>query len=404
MQRNEIVVGLLWHSLNSDNLGVGALTVAHMKIIDDAANRLNIEVKYIIICWKDERQPYFSRPNIEIKALRMTDFARLKDGLISAVQRCDIVLDIGAGDSFADIYGASRIVKMLLAQNIVLFLGKPLVLSPQTIGPFKNPLIRRLATNVMNRTRAVVTRDTISSDFTRSMSQKCQLIEATDVALLLPYDTNDRVKCAGEKIRVGINVSGLLFHGGYNRNNMFDLTVDYSFVVRNIIEYFLVEHDCEVHLIGHVLTRSFSQSQPMNSDKMLIEDDYQTNLILAKHYPGVIVAPEFVGPSDAKSYIATMDFMLGARMHACIAALSSGVPVLPMAYSRKFAGMFGTIGYHCNVDCTKESGTEIMSMVKEAFLKRKTLKQQADAAFHIGVERLTRYRNLLEDCFAEIIQ
>src|SRR3546814_10027971 len=32
-------------------------------------------------------------------------------------------------------------------------------------------------------------------------------------------------------------------------------------------------------------------------------------------------------------------------MHACIAAFSSGTPVMPVAYSRKFSGLFGTLGY-----------------------------------------------------------
>ena len=46
---------------------------------------------------------------------------------------------------------------------------------------------------------------------------------------------------------------------------------------------------------------------------------------------------------------------MGARMHACIAAFSSGVPVVPMAYSRKFEGLFGSLGYDRTVDCTADS-------------------------------------------------
>ena len=68
--------------------------------------------------------------------------------------------------------------------------------------------------------------------------------------------------------------------------------------------------------------------------------------ILRARYPRAIVAPAFRTPVEAKSYIAGMDFFAGARMHACIAAVSSGVPVYPLAYSRKFNGLFvETLGY-----------------------------------------------------------
>ena len=41
--------------------------------------------------------------------------------------------------------------------------------------------------------------------------------------------------------------------------------------------------------------------------------------------PGTVLAPRFSTPSEAKTYIAGLDFFMGARMHACIAAFSSGV-------------------------------------------------------------------------------
>jgi polysaccharide pyruvyl transferase WcaK-like protein len=38
------------------------------------------------------------------------------------------------------------------------------------------------------------------------------------------------------------------------------------------------------------------------------------------------------------------DFFVGSRMHACIAALSQGIPTVGVAYSRKFAGVFDIVG------------------------------------------------------------
>ena len=48
---------------------------------------------------------------------------------------------------------------------------------------------------------------------------------------------------------------------------------------------------------------------------------------------------------EAKSIISAMDIFIGARMHATIAAISSGVATIPFSYSRKFEGLFNYLNY-----------------------------------------------------------
>lgn len=378
MQDGKLRIGLLWHSLNSDNLGVGALTVAHLEILRDVLAGLGREAEFTIFCWTDPRPFYFTRPGIEIAQLRMKDIV-LPNRFAAACRRCDVVFDIGAGDSFADIYGAGRIWRMLLAQNIVLLTGRPLVLSPQTIGPFTRRWARRLALNVMRRASAVATRDALSTGFAREMGYRGDLIEATDVALRLPFEP-PAPRSPDGRVRVGLNVSGLLFSGGYTRDNMFGLKADYPELVRGIVRWFHDRGDCEVHLVGHVISKDHA-----------VEDDRSAGLALAAEFPGTIVAPDFAGPSEAKSYIAGMDFFMGARMHACIAAFSSGVPVVPMAYSRKFEGLFGTLGYARTADCRTEDAETIMARIRDGFENRDRLKAEAAAALATGLDRLGAY-------------
>ena len=45
-----------------------------------------------------------------------------------------------------------------------------------------------------------------------------------------------------------------------------------------------------------------------------------------------------------KGVIGLCDFFIGSRMHACIAALSQGIPTVAVAYSPKFKGVFDSIG------------------------------------------------------------
>ena len=48
--------------------------------------------------------------------------------------------------------------------------------------------------------------------------------------------------------------------------------------------------------------------------------------------------------NEVKWVIGQCEFFIGSRMHACIAALSQGIPAVGLAYSGKFNGVFRTIG------------------------------------------------------------
>ncbi len=189
-------------------------------------------------------------------------------------------------------------------------------------------------------------------------------------------------------VRIGINVSGLLMDGGYTRDNMFGLQMDYPQLMRDIARHFTDHPDgCELHLVPHVISW----------ERGALEDDYAASVKLAEDFPGAIVAPPFASPSEAKSYIASMDFFMGARMHACIAAFSSGIPVVPMAYSRKFAGLFGALGYDETVDCTTQGAEDIKARIFGAYERRESMARAQQAALAIGLERLERYETALGD-------
>lgn len=374
-----LTVGLMWHSAASDNLGVGALTVSQIAIVEAVAVQIGRPVRFVILGWKEASEPYVTGPNIRAGQLRTRDLLNPK-GFLAMVRECDLVLDIGAGDSFSDIYGTNRFLKYIAAKMTVHAAGRPLIVSPQTIGPFKRPWVRRLALASLHRSAAVFARDALSIDFLRSTGFKDPVQLASDVALRLPY-TPPAPRAAEGPVRVGINVSGLLMNGGYTGANMFGLTVDYPGLMRRIIARFAAESGCEVHLVPHVI-----------SERMPVEDDWRASQALQAEIPGrIVLAPKFATPSQAKSYIAGLDFFMGARMHACIAAFSSGVPVVPMAYSRKFGGLFDALGYGYTVDCTKEDAQAIEDKILAHFRDRDILRQDGAAALALGQQRLSVY-------------
>ena len=380
---------LIMHSTRSDNLGVGALTVSEVAIIRDIARDLNHPIHITVMDWKDPRAPYVTGDDVTVRDLDGRVMINPR-GYFAQARKADMVIDIGGGDSFADIYGGRRLRRMFVLKFLTHLAGTPLVMAPQTVGPFQKPVSKWAAKLSMRLCKIVATRDQLSTKAARDMGVTRDLIEASDGALRLPFDAP--AKTDGPT-KVGINVSGLLMGGGYTGKNEFGLQMDYPGLIHDLINHFQ-SLGTEVHLVPHVI---------VPAGRMAGEDDYSASVALQKEFPDTVVAPAFETPSEAKTYIAGMDFFMGARMHACIAAFSSGVPVVPMAYSRKFAGLFGSIGYDHTVDCTSEAADAIKDKIIAGYENRDTLAAEAATALETGRGKLRTYEDALKSLCQSLI-
>jgi polysaccharide pyruvyl transferase WcaK-like protein len=383
----EIKVVLLWHSATSDNFGVGALTDSQMEICESAARRANVKLTCTVIGTEGGSRYAIGGTVVERSAsLSLKKIFSHNSEYRKKLRECDLVLDIGEGDSFTDIYGSKRYFLLLSTKILALIAGKPLILSPQTIGPFNRWWARLGARFVMRRCEKIIARDGLSAEFVRSLGISINLSEAIDVAFRLPYERK-----AGEKselTRIGLNVSGLLYSGGYDGSNQFGLSLDYRLLMRKLLDAWTSAPKTEVWLIPHVVPDNI----PKDDDRVAIED-------LMKAYPSIKVAPSFSGPRAAKSFIAGMDFVSGARMHACIAAFSAGVAVVPVAYSRKFSGLFSALDYPWVVDARADSTSDALEKILTACKNRVELKARVGAGNEIAANRLMGYEDTLVDVF-----
>lgn len=280
-------------------------------------------------------------------------------------KNADFIFDIGQGDSFADIYGRQRFEWIDKIHKLAIKLKKPYCLLPQTIGPFKDAAVREEANRSIRLSNLVMARDKQSYDYViQNVPEQKHIDEYTDVAFFMPYKKREFDK---NFIHVGLNVSALLWNGGYTRNNQFGLKVEYQSLVCAIIDYFLSLGNVKLHLIPHVV-----------QSERDVENDYEVSCELYYKYnhPNLVLSELFFGPIEAKNYISGMDFFMGARMHSTIGAFSSGVPVIPMAYSRKFNGLFiDTLNYPHMVDMKADSERKNLQTIRESFEQRNALKE-----------------------------
>lgn len=291
--------------------------------------------------------------------------------VLGELRSCAVAIDLTGGDSFADIYGLKRLAVTLFDKELVLRSGTPLVLAPQTLGPFSNRLGRVLSLRVLDRASEVFARDELSQASLSGLKREVKV--ATDIAVTLPWDKGSGDQDSAQPTAadtVGVNVSGLLWNGGYTGANQFGLRADYREYTRQLITALTLEGH-QVQLVPHVLSR------PGESP---VEDDAAACRELADQFPQCTIAPAFRSPVEAKSVIATLGCFIGARMHSTIAALTSGVATVPVAYSRKFAGFFHHIGYDALVDLRELPTQSAVSATLEHVTRRQELARSADAA------------------------
>lgn len=384
-----VAIGLLWHSDRSGNLGVGALTVGNIALVRGVAAEIGIVPHFVILGFNDHGRPYIDEPDVAFAPLGTATAARFA----VTVGRMDCVLDIGGGDSFTDIYPLKRFAWIILSKVATIAQRVPLVFSPQTIGPFLGGSAAKRALNAlarwsMRRGRAVVVRDDRSRDAVRALVPGVEPVYAVDVAFALPW-TPPPPRTGPP--RIGLNVSGLLWHGGHTGKGEFGLGYDYPALTTGLIEALLARGDVTVELICHV-----------NGEPGSNEDDGAVADLLARRYPALVRVPGFASPSAAKSHIAGLDALVAARMHACIAAFSSGVPVVPISYSRKFEGLFGSLGYARLVPFTGMTTDAALAFILAALADRAALRTEIAAGLQQVETRLDAYRDVLRTLFRSL--
>jgi colanic acid/amylovoran biosynthesis protein len=282
--------------------------------------------------------------------------------IVRTIRKASAVLDISGGDSFSDIYGKRRFVAVTQPKHLALDSGTPLVLMPQTYGPFEDKARRAEASDIVQRCRLAFARDERSFLLMRDMLgdhfDPARHMCGVDVAFALPISepsATGRDAFLNWKKRqkgrlAGFNVSGLLFNAHSEAMRQFGLKTDFQSLALTFARRLLQETDASLLLMPHVLDRPGSHESDEAAVRS-VRDEVQ-----AKFGARVFVPEVADCATQAKWFISQCDWFIGSRMHATIAALSSGVPALALAYSGKMHGVFESCGQgHSVVDLRSEA-------------------------------------------------
>jgi colanic acid/amylovoran biosynthesis protein len=307
---------ILWAEPASTNLGVRALADGTSQLLHQAFSGCEVEYQ--------GNGPGDAPVRIGSSRAQARRLMAWQNDLVDYVRTFDLVVDTRAGDSFADLYGLSRLWTMSLMTATAVRARVPIVLGPQTIGPFATARGRVLAQATLRSSTLVMARDGVSAQAAARLGRPVDVL-TTDVVFALPRPRTDLTR------DVVVNPSGLL----WNPNPHVDHE-RYRTIVRDLCRA-LQSRGRQVSVFAHVL------------DSPLLDNDVPVLEQLAGEVGGL----EVLVPTDlasAREMLATAQVVVGSRMHACLNALSVGRPAVPLAYSRKFEPLLEGLGWRFTVD------------------------------------------------------
>lgn len=406
----QLRITLLGASLDSTNLGVSALASAAIKCIDGRFPGANISLldydqqpsEQIIAL--DDRKLRIRKVNIRFSkrlylpnniailillalVLRTMPFYWLRNRLLVKnkwlryMQDADVVFSIAGGDSFAETYGFVRMVYVALPQVLSIVMGKRLLLLPQTIGPFRSLSAKTIARFILKHAEQIYARDQRSiaeiETLLKGVKERGGCRCCYDVAFVLDANAPKKAEAMSlfgpgqSRPLIGLNVSGLLYNGGYTRDNMFRLRADYKTLIHRVIDFFIVDQRASVQLIPHVVgTVENPESDCIACERVCSE-------LVSKYGEALRIAPGPYNQNEVKYLIGRCDFFVGSRMHSCISAVSECVPAVSIAYSDKFKGVMDTIGDSSTVaDARALDEDGILCVIRECYEHRERTRRR----------------------------
>ncbi len=255
----------------------------------------------------------------------------------------DVCVDI-SGDGYSDTtqYGLASSLSHSIQILIGTMLRKPVVICAQSVGPFRTRLTRFVAKFVINKVSLVTLREEVSEKYLRGLGINKPLVAVTgDFAFLLEPVSHEETSrllanehvTAAKGVLVGLVLSAVISKWAFPEvTDLNEKNENYIETMAKVADYLVESLGATVVLMPQCLG-SFAR----HDDRATMKRVYQK----VKHQSSVFMINGDYVPQEIRGIIAECKLVVTAKMHAAIAAVSTYVPVVVLAYSFKTQGIFG---------------------------------------------------------------
>jgi colanic acid/amylovoran biosynthesis protein len=261
--------------------------------------------------------------------------------LLGAFQAADLV--ISAPGNF--LYSSGKFGLTLLHHLYTLWyatwLGKPLYIFPQSIGPFQRGWEAALVRAVLKRARIVMVREQVSLDqLTKQGFNHPRLTLVPDLAFA--FQGAASIEAQAWLTRWGVDLQtdrprlGLTAINWELQNPKFTHQADYELALARAAEGFIQHTGGQVVLFAQVCGQNLAADDRIPARRVAER--------LRERGQRVVQIDEPAPAELLRTAYSFMDIFIGTRMHSNIFALAGGVPVLAIAYRYKTRGLMETLG------------------------------------------------------------
>ncbi len=284
------------------------------------------------------------------------DYCQFRD--MEMFRRYDYVFSIG-GDMYTLFANGDYTGHLPMLGDYCRRHGIPYLLWGCSVGPFdKNPRAERFFKEKLKETDAIVVRERCSADYLKSLGIVDNVRFLPDPAFYIRDNRPLRqFPDTLQGARIGINLSPL--SGRYFGND--DRVAHDAAEIDRLTR----EYGAEVWLLPHVYSKDVN-----DDDARYLRRVYET---LTDHSRVRLIDsdPGFLALGDA---ISKLDFIISARMHCCVNAITVGTPAIFLSYSDKAVGMcdyvYGDDRYVIPLD--RFSLSEFQRVIDRRFTPRDT--------------------------------
>jgi len=297
--------------------------------------------------------------------------------------RADIVF--GAGGGY--IGGYNRMTPISLFRLwLASRLGKPVVLGPNTVEPFGPPWLEFTSVPLLGSVDHIMSREKNTTTYLESLSLGDLVTPVPDAVFNMESDDGIdgseilRAEGVPEGQCVGVTVRDWHFK---RTDNPDERRCAYLEAIKETIDYLVKEHGYHV-LLSQQEHRDLELSYTVAG---MAETDRVT--VIEGHYT----------PSEMVAVYATLDLLVGTRLHSVLMSFVAGTPAIDISYGTKGHGIMASIGMDDYVvDITTLSASELQALVDTALRNSDELiREISDSMSAARAQSKTEWARILND-------
>ena len=266
----------------------------------------------------------------------------------------------------------------------VKFFNKPIVMFPNSIGPFRTRIGRFLARLSLDKMSCILVREPISYEIVNSLGVKSPKILTLDTALLFRLDEK---AVFNDFKHPSIGVSPGFYAFSLSKKEIKRYVVEHAKVLDDAIE----KYGFYVYFLPHYV--SGFEYDDLEVSKAIL--DNMRNKEKAVIYEAGSV-------EEFKCALDQMDLAISSKMHPAVLAISGLVPTLCIAYDQKQTGFFQSIGLGEYVISIQEfSHRKLSSKIDSIWLKRNKIKAMLKEEVSLSKDKI---KDTMKSTFSSLLK